>query len=295
MAPEIQFFIGKGGVGKSTISALTAVSLAQKGNRTVLASMDPAHNLGDIFEIPFSNKPRRVLKHLSVLEVDMDLWVKKWMQQTEATVKRHYSYESAFNLSKHFNVLQFSPGLEEYALLLAFENILQSLQNKHTIIFDMAPTALTLRFFSLPSVTLIWLNSLLRIREEIYDKKEIISNIKIGEKKLEKDTVKSKLESMIETYKRLKSLIVSNGSKVKLVINEDSLSFAEAFRTKNRLDKIGIRIDQLIINKISKQQVPEEIGSFFTNQKILLLPVSFDNLVGVPALKKYINKNIINH
>ncbi len=126
MKPELQFFIGKGGVGKSTTSAITAVHLSRDFRETLLVSLDPAHNQRDIFQQDFSEKPQRVTNHLWVKEVNVDYWIEKYLKETEKTIKQTYSYESAFNLQNYFNVLQFSPGLEEYALLLAFENILNT-------------------------------------------------------------------------------------------------------------------------------------------------------------------------
>ena len=154
--------------------------------------MDPAHNQRDIFQKDFGEKPQRVANHLVVKEVDVDYWIEKYLKETEKAIKRTYSYESAFNLQNYFNVLQFSPGLEEYALLLAFENIIHTFDDKDIIIFDMAPTALTLRFFSLPFITLIWLEELLKLREKIYAKKEIIYEIKIGRKTIQQDKIKAK-------------------------------------------------------------------------------------------------------
>jgi len=118
--------------------------------------MDRAHNQSDIFQQNFSEKPRQVADHLAIKEVNVDYWIEKYLKETEKTIKQTYSYESAFNLQNYFNVLQFSPGLEEYALILAFENIIHAFEDKDVIIFDMAPTALTMRFFSLPFITLIW-------------------------------------------------------------------------------------------------------------------------------------------
>jgi arsenite-transporting ATPase len=288
MTAELQFFIGKGGVGKSTTSALTALALAQRGIRTLLVSMDPAHNLGDIFQTDFSGRPRQMLTHLDVMEIDIEQWVKTCLKQTEAAIKQSYSYESAFNLEKHFDVLQYSPGAEEYALLLAFEDVLHASGDYQTIIFDMAPTALTLRFFSLPFITLIWLDSLLRLREEIYSKKEIISKITLGRTQIERDAVKTKLMDMIANYNHLKDHFVANGARINLVINDDQLSFAEAFRIKAKLDHIGMRIEKLIINKTSKGTVPPEVQSVFRNQQFSLLPTAPEHLVGSPALVAFV-------
>jgi arsenite-transporting ATPase len=288
MSAELQFFIGKGGVGKSTTSALTALALAQRGVHTLLVSMDPAHNLSDIFQTDFSGRPRQMLSHLDVMEVDIEQWVKTCLKQTEAAIKQSYSYESAFNLEKHFDVLQYSPGAEEYALLLAFEDVLHASGDRQTIIFDMAPTALTLRFFSLPFITLIWLDSLLRLREEIYTKKEIISKITFGRAQIERDAVKTKLMDMIANYTHLKDHFVANGSRINLVINDDRLSFAEAFRIKTKLDQIGMRIERLIVNKTEKNSVPPEVRSVFRNQQFSLLPTAPKHLLGRAALEAFV-------
>ena len=130
MAPKIQFFIGKGGVGKSTTSALTALNLAHTGHDTLLVSMDPAHNQSDIFQRQFSEKPKAVMRNLAVKEVDLDGWVATYLKDTQAQLKKAYSYQSAFNIQNYYNILKYSPGLEEYALLLAFENTLHTENEK---------------------------------------------------------------------------------------------------------------------------------------------------------------------
>ncbi|MBW2430625.1 MAG: ArsA family ATPase [Deltaproteobacteria bacterium] len=291
MKPELKFFIGKGGVGKSTTSALTSVQLSRSSQDTLLVSMDPAHNQRDIFQQNFSEKPQRVADHLLVKEVNVDYWIEKYLKETENTIKQTYSYESAFNLQNYFNVMQFSPGLEEYALLLAFENIIRTFENKKFIIFDMAPTALTLRFFSLPFITLIWLEELLKLREKIYAKKEIISQIKIGRKVIQQDKVKAKLEMLIHEYEHLRDRFKSDTTKVSLVMNSDKLSFSEAFRIKKKLTDIGIHIDSVLINKSQSKKIPDEVINEFNNQTIALFPFSSKNILGYQAINEYLDEN----
>ena len=264
--PELQFFIGKGGVGKSTTSAITSVYLSRNFSDILLVSMDPAHNQRDIFQQDFGEKPRRVANHLVVKEVNVDYWIEKYLKETEKTIKQTYSYESAFNLQNYFNVLQFSPGLEEYALLLAFENIIHTFEDKDIIIFDMAPTALTLSFFSLPFVTLIWLEELLKLREKIYAKKEIISEIKIGRKTIQQDKVKAKLEIMIQQYEHLGEHFKSDATKINLVMNNDKLSFSETFRIKKKLNDIGIHIESVLVNKSNSKAVQDVVRDDFNSQ-----------------------------
>jgi len=291
MKPQLLFFIGKGGVGKSTSSALTSVYLASKPHKTLLVSMDPAHNQCDIFEQDFSEKPKTVSETLMVKEVDTDFWIEKYLKETTEQIKDTYKYESAFNLQNYFNVLQFSPGLEEYALLLAFEDTLHKYSDQDFIVFDMAPTALTLRFFSLPFITEIWLGGLLTLRSQIYKKKEIISKIKIAGKEIEQDRVKAKLESMIGEYENLRQEFLSGTTRINLVMNNDKLSFSEAYRIRQKLSDISIAIDRIVINKLKDDERTAEIETEFKDQKIARLRLAPEGLTGYDVLQDYIEAN----
>ena len=291
MKTRLYFFIGKGGVGKSTTSALTSVYFATQGHKTLLVSMDPAHNQRDIFEQDFSEKPKRVYDKLMVKEVDTDFWIEKYLKETTRQIKDTYKYESAFNLQNYFNVLQFSPGLEEYALILAFEDILHKYGDQDFIVFDMAPTALTLRFFSLPFITEIWLEELLKLRSQIYKKKEIISKIRIAGKEIEQDRVKAKLESMIGEYEKLRQEFLSDTTRVNLVMNNDKLSFSEAYRIRRKLTDISIMIDRIVINKLRADESTQKIEKEFTQQKVGRFPIASEGLSGISALETYIKAN----
>ena len=291
MKPQCLFFIGKGGVGKSTTSAITAVHLSQSGLDTLLVSMDPAHNQQDIFGINFSEKPKHIAPHLLVKEVDVDYWTKKYLKATEEQIKSTYTYQSAFNLQHYFNVLRYSPGLEEYALLLSFEDTIQTHKNKDVLVFDMAPTALTLRFFSLPFITLLWLGELLKLRQKMYEKKEIISKIKFGKKEFERDRVQSKLEVLIHNYQQLRDLFLSDAAHINLVMNDDRLSFSEAIRIKQKLNDVGIHLHRIIINKACHEEIPKDIRREFAHQTIEMFPYSSKHILGLQTIAEYIETN----
>lgn len=291
MEPQLHFFIGKGGVGKSTSSALVSVYLAETARNVLLVSMDPAHNQRDIFERDFSEKPYTVNGHLVVKEVDTDFWIEKYLKEAQNDIKSTYRYESAFNLQNFFNVLQFSPGLEEYALILAFKDIIHRFRERDSIVFDMGPTALTLRFFSLPFITLIWLEELLKLRRLIFDKKEIISKIKVGRKEIEQDKVKAKLEKLINNYEHLRQHFLSDATRINLVMNNDRLSFSEAYRIQRKLGQIGIAIDMVVVNKLSPGEPIDEIENQFREQQLMRLPAAKTGLAGYETLKEFVQAN----
>ncbi len=289
--PEIHFFVGKGGVGKSTTSALAALHLSQSGCNTLLVSMDPAHNQCDLFECEFSERTKKVTDTLSAKEVDADYWVRRTLKETHKQIQRTYAYESAFNLQKHFKVIKFSPGLEEHALLMAFENILAHAKGLDAIIFDMAPTALSMRFFSLPGISLIWLDELLSLRKLIYQKKEIVSKIRLGKITLEQDRVKQKLEDLHKRNISLKTRFMDAHTHVHVVMNGDRLSLAEAVRIRDRLSDMDVAMDRVVVNKLKPGETVAAIEEAFGQDRIIPLPLADGDLVGKTALESYLHTN----
>ncbi|MQY77420.1 MAG: AAA family ATPase [Spirochaeta sp.] len=286
---KVLIFVGKGGVGKSTSSALFAFKLAKSGKKVILNSIDPAHNLHDIFQLPLGSKPKQILPNLSALETDLNRWVKKYLKSTEEEFKSVYKYQEAFNLHKYFKTLKYSPGLEEYAVLLALADTIDRYRNKDYIIFDTPPTALTLKFLALPDVSLLWLQELTRFRQLILDKKEIITKIKKGRKgeAVERDQILAKIESLVSNYRKLSSLLKNPGAtRVFLVLNPNKLSLAESLTIRQELKGLKISIPYLILNKCGEDKAFMQIlEKEFPGAKILKLYEQGEEITGLRALE----------
>ena len=146
------FFLGKGGVGKTTMSAAFALSLARSGKRVLVASLDPAHNLGDVLSTKLSDIPQPVEKNLDALEIDLNKWVKRYLDESREELARTYSYNLTLNLNSFFDIMKYSPGTEEYAMLWAIEHIRCNLAGDYdVVVYDTPPTALSLRFLAMPA------------------------------------------------------------------------------------------------------------------------------------------------
>ena len=271
---KIVFFAGKGGVGKSTNSSLFAYKTAGLGKRVLLNSIDPAHNLHDIFERKFSRKPVEVIPNLMVMETDLGRWVKKYLKETEESFKSVYKYQEAFNLHKYFRTLKYSPGMEEYAVILAIKDTISRYSDFDYIVFDTPPTALTLKFFALPKVNLLWLQELKKFREMILQKKEIISKITSGHKAGKvTDKIMDKLDSMITENTNLLGMFQDRDRcSVKLVLNPDRLSLAESEDILEELNNLEINLSSVIVNKC------EDPDIFSSKIKKSLRDKSFDHV-----------------
>jgi len=286
---KVLIFLGKGGVGKSTSAALFAFKLAQSGKKVILNSIDPAHNLHDIFQMPLGSKPKKILPNLSAMETDLNQWVKRYLKSTEEEFKSVYKYQEAFNLHKYFKILKYSPGLEEYAVLLALSDTIDRHRNKDYIILDTPPTALTLKFLALPDVSLLWLQELTRFRQLILDKKEIITRIKRGRKgeAVERDPILVKIESLVSNYRNLASLLKNpDATRIFLVLNPDKLSLAESLTIRQELKGLKMSIPFLILNKCGEDKAFSQIlEKEFQDPKILKVYKQREEITGLKAFE----------
>ncbi|NJO88020.1 MAG: ArsA family ATPase [Chloroflexia bacterium] len=172
---QIQFYIGKGGVGKSTISALQALQFSKSGVKTLLISLDPAHNQQDIFEKELSDTPVYMTENLHVAEPNIDKWIKKYLKESEEKIQANYSYQRAFSIKNYFKLFKYSPTVEEFAMLMALDYYLNNFK-VDLLVIDMPPTALSLRFFALPAISLKWLEQLFELRKAINKRKKLFLN-----------------------------------------------------------------------------------------------------------------------
>lgn len=290
--PTNIFFMGKGGVGKSTSAALNSVFLAEKGYRVLLVSLDPAHNQSDIFNMKLSDAPLKILSNFSAIEIDQDKWIKTYLKDVQQQINRTYSYLTAFNLENYFKVIKHSPGLEEYALILAFKHMHQKFSQWDYLIFDMPPTALALKFFSLPSISLIWIEQLLTLRQEIIKKRDLVTKIKFGKKEFERDKVLNKINELKNEFQTLTELFENREqTHIYLVLNPDKLSFAESMRIFNTLKDIRIKVHRIIYNKMKPDSSCADIEEALSGIPMLNFPHSETPLIGYDTLRQFLKDN----
>ncbi len=289
MNPDIYFFTGKGGTGKSTCSAVFSVQRSNKGKSVLINSIDPAHNLSQIFEKKLSNESRKIKDELYAQETDLNIWKEKYLTSIEDEMRSTYKNQTAFNLNKHFKTLKYSPGLEEYATILAVEDTLEENKDKDIIIFDTPPTALFLNFLSLPYSSLKWLEQLSSLRKLILDKRETINLILTGNKKKKKDIDKvlEGIKGMVFRFKNLSEVFQSKRSHYVIVMNPDVLSLSESRSIKEHLKNFGISVESVILNKYEGQkEILKSVTSSFPEVSVTTLMREKEEIIGFDKLKK---------
>lgn len=257
---RIFFFTGKGGVGKSTMAAAAAWQLSRKA-RVLIVSLDPAHNLGDIFETTVKDKKKRFDKNLFLKEVDIRKLSQNYLQKQIRVLSDVYKYLQTLNLDNYFSVLKYSPGIEEYALLMSIEETIRNEEGFDYIIFDTPPTGLTLRFLAMPKITMTWIERLIQIRRKILEKRYTIYRIAGTLSKEEtvlnydekKDDILNKLRELNGNYNDLNRILQGENCSFVVVFNPDILSLKESGRLIDGLDDLGLPLRLFIDNKVSDE------------------------------------------
>jgi arsenite-transporting ATPase len=153
--PSLAFFVGKGGVGKTTIATAYAVHTARKNvrSRVLLVSTDPAHSLGDLLERKLSDSPRGVSVDRGKLwawELNASRLFSDFFRQYKQSILEIVERGSLFSAAEISPLLETAlPGISEISALLAIRDAINSKKYSH-IVVDTAPFGHTLRLFSLP-------------------------------------------------------------------------------------------------------------------------------------------------
>jgi len=259
---KILFFTGKGGVGKSTMAAAAAWQLSRK-SRVLIVSLDPAHNLGDIFGVALQDNKSRYADTLFLKEIDLQKLSREYLQREINVLSGTYKYLQTLNLDNYFSVLRYSPGIEEYALLTSIERTVNNETDFDYIIFDTPPTGLTLRFLALPRVTITWIDRLIQIRQKILEKRYTIHRIRgslsneetVLNYNEEDDDILKRLWKLNNNYQALNRILQGENCSIILVFNPDILSLKESQRLIEGLNDLNLPLRLLINNKVTEENM----------------------------------------
>ncbi len=169
---------GKGGVGKTTVSASLAVLAARRGKRVLVVSTDPAHSLGDAFDRELGDRPRRLLPGLDALEIDPDVEVEAHLARVIEQMRRYAAPQMMAELERQMRLTRQSPGTQEAALLERLARLITDDEASYDlVIIDTAPTGHTLRLLSLPEAMAAWTDGLLAHNRKSEELGKVLSHL----------------------------------------------------------------------------------------------------------------------
>jgi arsenite-transporting ATPase len=295
-------FTGKGGVGKTSVAAATALRAADMGYKTLIMSTDPAHSLGDSLDIELGPSPVKVAENLWGQEVsvfgDLNL---NW-----DVVREHFAHLMASRgiegvYAEEMGVL---PGMEELFSLSYIKRYNEEQKDFDLLVVDCAPTGETLRLLSLPE-TFGWFIKFIRNVEK-YMVKPMIRPLSKKVKKLDDfvapEEVYEKVDNLFSSTEGIIDLL-ADGTKttMRLVMNPEKMVIKESMRALTYLNLYGITVDRITINRVMPDQSPDpyfqqwrgiqqkyidQINDAFAPIPIAEVPLFNNEVVGLEMLRK---------
>ena len=250
-------FTGKGGVGKTTVAAGTAALAAQRGERTLVLSTDPAHSLSDALGLPDmlpGGEATEIAENLWVLHVDVrDRFAQAWGEIQQYLLE---VLDSAGVDPIEAEELTVLPGAEEVLALLEVRDRVRS-GDWDVVILDCAPTAETLRLLALPDALRWYMDRIWPAERRILGVLRPILR-KASGMPMPRDNVLNAIERLHEDLSDVRDILTTQDASVRLVTTPEAVVFAEARRTLTSLALYGYRVDGVVVNRIFPAEGADE-------------------------------------
>jgi arsenite-transporting ATPase len=256
-------FMGKGGVGKTSVAAATALRAAELGYQTLVMSTDPAHSLSDAFDLPLGWEPTAITAHLFGQEID----VQRELETHWAEVRNYITaLFTAQGLQEAVaEEIAIFPGMEEMASLLELKRI-QNAGQYEVVIVDCAPTGATLGLLSLPDVVRWYMKRLFPWHRRAVGVVRPMARHLLPFPLPEEEFY----EAIAELYGKvgeLKELLTdSERTSLRLVLNLERMVLQETRRAYTYASLFGLAVDAILINRVLPQEVTE---AYFREWKAL--------------------------
>jgi len=288
---------GKGGVGKTSVAAATALRASELGYKTIVFSTDSAHSLSDSFDIPLGGEPQLIAPNLWGQETNMSHTLRTYWDTIQGWMAALLAWRGMSEVIA--DEVAVFPGMEELANLLYITNYHDE-GDYAVIIVDCAPTGETLRLLSFPEILKWWIEKLFPVgRTAVHALRPLArfaSNIPIPD-----DKVLNSIEHLFHDLTRMEELLTDpNKASIRLVVNPEKMVIKEAQRTFTYLNLYGYPTDLIICNRLISDEIRDPYFDYWKkNQRdyysiieqcfapvpILTLPLFEREIVGIPMLR----------
>ncbi len=277
---RIILFTGKGGVGKTTVAAATAVKAAASGYKTLIMSTDPAHSLADALDTELGPEPKEIKDHLFALEIDLYYSMKKYWGSIRDLLLVLLKWQGLESVAAE--ELAAIPGMGEGSALLWLDKFYHE-DDYDVIIIDSAPTGETLTLLTLPQITKWWLMQAFPFQKftvrTVGRALRMVTGVPF-------DKGYNELEEIFGKLERIQNVMIdSKICSIRLVMNPERMVIQESRRAFTYLQLYGYTIDAVIINRIIEESKAGTLFSTYITSQNKYLQEIEDSFSPLPIFK----------
>jgi len=295
---RIILYTGKGGVGKTSVSAATALRCADLGHRTIVISTDAAHSLADSFDLALGPEPTLVAPNLWGQELDVLYQMDKYWGNVQKYFVTVLAWRGLDDLIAEELVVL--PGMEELASLLQIVHLHDDC-DYDVVIVDCAPTGATLQLLSFPEVARWYLEKIFPLERKAVQLTRPILRA-VTDLPIPDDELFDTVSGLVMQLTRMHGLLSDpQKASIRLVLNPEKMVIKEAQRTFAYLNLYGFLTDAVVSNRLIPARVQDSyfdswkeshekyslmIEESFSPLPILKAPLFDQEVVGLDMLRR---------
>jgi len=288
---------GKGGVGKTTVAAATALKAADFGHRTLIMSTDPAHSLADAFDVPLGDEPHPIAENLVAQQIDSQLRLEQYWGEVRDYLTDVFDWGGLKGIEAE--ELAVFPGMDElFALADVKDHAISGAYD--LLVVDCAPTAETLRLLSLPEILGWYMDKIFPMERKIVKAMRPVLN-RVVSIPIAGDEVFDAAEGFYGRIQGVRDILTNPFvTSARLVLNPEKMVINEARRTYTYLGLFGYAVDGVIVNRVLPETITDpyfkrwqavqadymvDIEEGFADVEIRRLRLFDEEMVGVDKLR----------
>ena len=247
-------YTGKGGVGKTSVAAATAVAAARAGERVLVMSTDPAHSLSDAFDVEVGSEPKEIASGLWAQEMDYSSMLEENWAEIRQYMTTLFEWQGAGSLEAE--ELAMLPGMDElFGLLMVRRH--HRAEQYDALIVDAAPTGETLKLLSLPDQVSWYVEKIFPLQRRAAKIVRPLARRTTSLPPLPEDSVFAAGQRFYEAIVGVEDILTDReNASVRLVANAEKMVIAEARRAYTYLNLYDYGVDAVIVNRL----LPEEVA-----------------------------------
>ena len=244
---RIIVFTGKGGVGKTSVAAATALGISRQGARTLVMSTDPAHSLADAFESEIGPELTEIAPRLFGQQIDAQERLEQHWREIQEFTTDFLSWAGADPVAAE--EIMALPGIEEVFSLTDLRRHADD-GSFDCIVVDCAPTAETLRLLSLPEMARWYIDRIFPVQRRVVKMVRPVLE-RVTSMPIANDRFYGAVERLYTSLDKVGELLTDvESSSIRIVVNPEKMVIAEARRLFTYLALFGYRVDAVVANRL---------------------------------------------